>query len=1091
MPENLLIEVDLTGANDVIKSLVSKSALAGSYTFGFARQDQIGYSINGTLSSVNTISDWVSQAYEIDGVNKQFTAPFNVAGLVPGGSFESIASEIILNISNFANLPITEARSEIPRALLFGFDTLEIDSVAKVGFGPYPVPNGSDIVVGLKTPQSYQEGVVTNFHNTILHEVLHTLGLYHPHDTAGGTLVIDPVLDSAFYTAMTYIKVPGATDSATFGFAISPMALDIAALQWMYGETEHARGSTNYVWDADVPYDLNAKDGSISIGTSYYSIWDTEGTDAIRFDSISDPSLSALINLNEATIDDTTEFTEVGLRLKQASGSSLLWDSLPSEVKSQFVNPQRAGGGYVSMAFDGDDIIYGGYTIAKGSSEGKETGIENAIGGAGNDFIIGNPLNNLLVGNGGNDFLYGDSGADILKGGSGDDELRGGNGADSLYGEDDADYIHVGRDGDRAYGGAGNDVFFFEDTFTPDADAFVFSSIDGGTGHDILYLTTNDLKGKLDHFVRGYIGPVKITGVEEFRVDWVKPADGTSDWTTTGQSKSYSFEDLLSTYLQGADDEVSELVPFVLNSDWTHVTKASISEGQSTDKVLFQGILPSIRGTITGLSGEFFWDGQTHTLAVAQSPTSVTVSLGGTFEFDLDVYAGMINTAVDSYVTIDSFYDEWTLNSNGGEWIRYYEQTILRSTSAILNGYDNAPTKIVAESEYTTTNRANFEFLATVDRFETSNPIVYYLADDHNGAFTIDKETGLVKKVANLLFPDGNDFTITVGANDGVTDLQKVVEIKMDRNEEVAPDILEMPVQGEIMPTIGASVGVWFPQDPLDYWHHGHTYSLEQIGSSSTAPLIAREDDTQWNFVIVREPTPEEIGVPLQFLLTITDATGQSDTALIEFTLQPPQKTINGTEEADELWTETGTLRHQILNGLGGDDFLYGYAAFDALNGGDDNDTLELYGTDSMATGGDGNDVIYLYAAGINVNGGAGADAIHAYGGVTTISYSSLDDSLVDNLQPSSASNAPVTWDTVFGINDTDIIDLTALGEIEWASQSTSTTSALAYMEIDNGQPSRFWLDSDRDGDYDFGIAFQATMIADTIQFRGLGDWVV
>ncbi|MCZ7861424.1 hypothetical protein O9X98_08440 [Agrobacterium salinitolerans] len=214
-----------------------------------------------------------------------------------------------------------------------------------------------------------------------------------------------------------------------------------------------------------------------------------------------------------------------------------------------------------------------------------------------------------------------------------------------------------------------------------------------------------------------------------------------------------------------------------------------------------------------------------------------------------------------------------------------------------------------------------------------------------------------------------------------------------------------------------------------------------------------------------------------------------SDTATIEFAIQPPEKVINGTEDADELWTETGSTRPQVVNGFGGEDFLYGYAAFDTLNGGDGNDTLELYGLDSKANGGGGNDEIYLYGAGGKVNGGAGADAIHLNGGEATLLYGSLEDSKANNLSPQAATTASVTWDTIFGINDTDTIDLSALGEIEWASEASSSTSALAYMDVKYGQPSRFWLDSDRDGDYDFGIAFESSMVSETVHFRGLSDW--
>lgn len=49
------------------------------------------------------------------------------------------------------------------------------------------------------------------------------------------------------------------------------------------------------------------------------------------------------------------------------------------------------------------------------------SGVENAIGGSGNDILVGNEQNNVLVGNGGFDLLIGGLGMDLLIGGDGED----------------------------------------------------------------------------------------------------------------------------------------------------------------------------------------------------------------------------------------------------------------------------------------------------------------------------------------------------------------------------------------------------------------------------------------------------------------------------------------------------------------------------------------------------------------------------------------------------------------------------------------------------------------------------------------------
>ncbi|MFO0428569.1 MAG: hypothetical protein ACK526_18525, partial [Planctomyces sp.] len=72
------------------------------------------------------------------------------------------------------------------------------------------------------------------------------------------------------------------------------------------------------------------------------------------------------------------------------------------------------------------------------------TGIENAIGGSGNDVLRGNTLGNSLTGNNGNDILVGLNGNDTLTGGIGNDILVGGRGLDSLNGSQGEDLLIAG-----------------------------------------------------------------------------------------------------------------------------------------------------------------------------------------------------------------------------------------------------------------------------------------------------------------------------------------------------------------------------------------------------------------------------------------------------------------------------------------------------------------------------------------------------------------------------------------------------------------------------------------------------------------------
>ncbi len=209
-----------------------------------------------------------------------------------------------------------------------------------------------------------------------LHEIGHGLGLAHPHDTAMGTGVLPGVTSESslgtlgynqnLYSVMSYNNGPPlSSGSNNFGHAATPMAFDIAAMQFLYGANNSYRtGADIYV----IP-DSNAA------GTSWQCIWDAGGTDEIAYYGGRDIT----IDLRAATL----------------------------------ANGDPNAGGFTSGAAG----IFGGFTIAKGVT------IENVWGGNGNDAIWGNAANNRLVGNGGNDTFFFTAGTDAVDGGAGDDRV--------------------------------------------------------------------------------------------------------------------------------------------------------------------------------------------------------------------------------------------------------------------------------------------------------------------------------------------------------------------------------------------------------------------------------------------------------------------------------------------------------------------------------------------------------------------------------------------------------------------------------------------------------------------------------------------
>jgi Ca2+-binding RTX toxin-like protein len=214
--------------------------------------------------------------------------------------------------------------------------------------------------------------------NVIIHEMGHSLGLGHPHDSGLGSSIMPGVytdghlgdfyLNQGINTMMSYnegwITAPfwDSSKDMFIGEAATPMAFDIAVLQEKYG----ANTNTNA---GDTIYDLP---DSNAAGAFYSCIWDAGGTDTIRHNG----NAAAVIDLRAASL-------------------AYEWN----------------GGGSVCYVSD----IYGGFTIA------ANVVIENAISGSGNDVISGNSSDNVLEGGAGDDTLNGFAGNDTLIGGAGDD----------------------------------------------------------------------------------------------------------------------------------------------------------------------------------------------------------------------------------------------------------------------------------------------------------------------------------------------------------------------------------------------------------------------------------------------------------------------------------------------------------------------------------------------------------------------------------------------------------------------------------------------------------------------------------------------
>lgn len=162
-------------------------------------------------------------------------------------------------------------------------------------------------------------------------------------------------------------------------------------------------------------------------------------------------------------------------------------------------------------------------------------GIENAIGGDGDDQIAGARGGNRLYGIRGDDSIRGGGGADTLSGGAGDDRLFGGSGADILIGGAGQDRFRFRSASDTPATEGGHDVLLgiggaaaFGRPGGKAGDLFVLSAIDANerrSGDQAFRLDDSGKAGTLGLVDNGTVttilGHVDADRVADFRIDIV------------------------------------------------------------------------------------------------------------------------------------------------------------------------------------------------------------------------------------------------------------------------------------------------------------------------------------------------------------------------------------------------------------------------------------------------------------------------------------------------------------------------------------------------------------------------------------------
>lgn len=318
--------------------------------------------------------------------------------------------------------------------------------------GPgYAQVDGNDALVVIDSTDFYgtwySGAKLASFHNTVLHELGHALGIDHSNHT--------------WQVMSGNNGEPGGTPYITdVGYRLDLRSDDVAAAQRLYGPPRKSLAE----WS----------EGQARLAADY----ETPASEAPARNKVDGTSGADTLNGSYGSDD-----------IRGGSGNDRIWAYTGDDIVLGGAGDDQMFGmedDDIHYGNEGNDIVLGGVGddwIAGDqgelrwveSGEPGPTGWWTGLDGddrvwaeAGDDWVQGDGGDDFLSGGEGNDVLAGGSGQDYLDGGSGDDELHGnGNAALRLAGnipqgwEIGFDAVHGGDGGtDVLAGGEGNDTLY-------------------------------------------------------------------------------------------------------------------------------------------------------------------------------------------------------------------------------------------------------------------------------------------------------------------------------------------------------------------------------------------------------------------------------------------------------------------------------------------------------------------------------------------------------------------------------------------------------------------------------------------------------
>ncbi len=389
------------------------------------------------------------------------------------------------------------------------------------GFGYYPSTSteGGDVWLGNSSNYFNNPAKGNYAYFTTIHEIGHTLGLKHAHESMGSFGPMPSDRDSTEYTVMSYRSYIGASTAyytnGGWSYPQTLMMYDIAAVQALYGANYNTNnGDTVYQWDPNTGELFVNGAGQAAPGANqvYMTVWDGGGSDTYDFSNYQ-TNVTVSLEPGEWTTTSTQQLANLGnghfasgnvanALLYQSNLASLIENVIGGSgsdvLKGNVANNVFRGGagndfidgrgGSDTAVYSGNEADYnyvqhadGTWTVADlrgGSPDGFDTlknvrflkfsdttvdlgpGMTVISGTKANDTIDAtHTIAGQLTPTDGFDTIYGMAGNDMINAMGGDDLIYGGDGSDTLYGGAGNDLVDGGSGADKMYGGLGNDTY--------------------------------------------------------------------------------------------------------------------------------------------------------------------------------------------------------------------------------------------------------------------------------------------------------------------------------------------------------------------------------------------------------------------------------------------------------------------------------------------------------------------------------------------------------------------------------------------------------------------------------------------------------